>query len=154
MIRNIVIVLLAAACIALGVNQYREASLRDSEEISAAEYGGLLALRDLYSPRDYRERVLPLVEEAFVDGKVTRQRMRVLGEKLNGLGSRALEQLKKSDARSKVSRAWDDAKDSAANLGEKLGRKMDDAMRDLGETLDDMMPGRSSSRNRDESVEL
>ena len=69
------------------------------------------------------------------------------------LGGRTLEQMKKADAMSKVSRAWDDARDSAANLGEKLGRKMDDAMRDLGETLDDMMSGRSS-RDREGSVSL
>ena len=145
--------LLAAACIALGANQYRQAVLRDGEEISAGEYGGLLALRNLYSAKDYQEKVLPLVEEAFVEGKVTRERMRVLGAKLNGLGGRTLEQMKKADAMSKVSRAWDDARDSAANLGEKLGRKMDDAMRDLGETLDDMMSGRSS-RDREGSVSL
>ena len=153
MFRNIIIVLLAAACIALGANQYRQAVLRDGEEISAGEYGGLLALRNLYSAKDYQEKVLPLVEEAFVEGKVTRERMRVLGAKLNGLGGRTLEQMKKADAMSKVSRAWDDARDSAANLGEKLGRKMDDAMRDLGETLDDMMSGRSS-RDREGSVSL
>ena len=88
-----------------------------------------------------------------MEGKVTRERMRVLGAKLNGLGGRTLEQMKKADAMSKVSRAWDDARDSAANLGEKLGRKMDDAMRDLGETLDDMMSGRSS-RDREGSVSL
>ena len=151
MFRNIMIVLLAAACIALGANQYRQAVLRDGEEISAGEYGGLLALRNLYSAKDYQEKVLPLVEEAFVEGKVTRERMRVLGAKLNGLGGRTLEQMKKADAMSKVSRAWDDARDSAANLGEKLGRKMDDAMRDLGETLDDMMSGRSA-RDREGSV--
>lgn len=153
MFRNIMIVLLAAACIALGANQYRQAVLRDGEEISAGEYGGLLALRNLYSAKDYQEKVLPLVEEAFVEGKVTRERMRVLGAKLNGLGGRTLEQMKKADAMSKVSRAWDDARDSAANLGEKLGRKMDDAMRDLGETLDDMMSGRSS-RDREGSMSL
>ena len=153
MFRNIMIVLLAAACIALGANQYRQAVLRDGEEISAGEYGGLLALRNLYSAKDYQEKVLPLVEEAFVEGKVTRERMRVLGAKLNGLGGRTLEQMKTADAMSKVSRAWDDARDSAANLGEKLGRKMDDAMRDLGETLDDMMSGRSS-RDREGSVSL
>ena len=153
MFRNIMIVLLAAACIALGANQYRQAVLRDGEEISAGEYGGLLALRNLYSAKDYQEKVLPLVEEAFVEGKVTRERMRVLGAKLNGLGGRTLEQMKKADAMSKVSRAWDDARDRAANLGEKLGRKMDDAMRDLGETLDDMMSGRSS-RDREGSVSL
>ena len=91
MFRNIMIVLLAAACIALGANQYRQAVLRDGEEISAGEYGGLLALRNLYSAKDYQEKVLPLVEEAFVEGKVTRERMRVLGAKLNGLGGRRLE---------------------------------------------------------------
>ncbi len=153
MFRNIMIVLLAAACIALGANQYRQAVLRDGEEISAGEYGGLLALRNLYSAKDYQKKVLPLVEEAFVEGKITRERMRVLGAKLNGLGGRTLEQMKKADARSRVSRAWDDARDSAADLGEKLGRKMDDAMRDLGETLDDMMSGRSS-RDREGSVSL
>ena len=153
MFRNIMIVLLAAACIALGANQFRQAVLRDGEEISAGEYGGLLALRNLYSAKDYQKKVLPLVEEAFVEGKITRERMRVLGAKLNGLGGRTLEQMKKADARSRVSRAWDDARDSAADLGEKLGRKMDDAMRDLGETLDDMMSGRSS-RDREGSVSL
>lgn len=154
MFKNVMIVLLAAACIALGVNQYRMASLRDNEEISAAEYGGLPGLRSLYPAKDYQEKVLPLIEDAFVDGKVTRERMRTLGEKLNGLGGRTLELMKKPDVRSRVSRAWDDARDSAVNLGEKLGRKMDDAMRDLGETLDDMMSGRSSSRNRNEGVTL
>ena len=75
MFRNIMIVLLAAACIALGANQYRQAVLRDGEEISAGEYGGLLALRNLYSAKDYQEKVLPLVEDgvaAFPDAVTAR----------------------------------------------------------------------------------
>ena len=153
MVKNVLIVLLAAACLFFGVDRYGS-FLQKDEEISAGEYGGLLSLRELYSAGDYEEKVLPLLREAFVDGKVTRERMQKLDGKLNDLGLRVFERLTRQDTKSRVSRAWDDARDSAAKLGEKLGRKMDDAMRGLGESLEEVMPRRSPAPKRENSVSL
>ena len=96
MVKNVLIVLLAAACLFFGVDRYGS-FLQKDEEISAGEYGGLLSLRELYSAGDYEEKVLPLLREAFVDGKVTRERMQKLDEKLNDLGLRVFERLTRQD---------------------------------------------------------
>lgn len=105
MVKNVLIVLLAAACLFFGVDRYGS-FLQKDEEISAGEYGGLLSLRELYSAGDYEEKVLPLLREAFVDGKVTRERMQKLDGKLNDLGLRVFERLTRQDTKSRVSRAW------------------------------------------------
>ena len=105
-----------AACAFFAANVYLERKAWRDAEITPAEYGGLLILRDMYSAADYEDRVLPLVREAFVDGKVTRERMQKLDGKLNDLGLRVFERLTRQDTKSRVSRAWDDARDSAADL--------------------------------------
>lgn len=136
MSKNVIIVVLAAACVFLAVNQYVEDKAWKEAEISPAEYGGLLMLRDVYSAADYRDRVLPLVREAFVDGRVTRERLNELGGHLDGLGKRTLSLLEEMRTGERVSRAWDDARDGAAALGESLGRQMGRAMRELGDAVE------------------
>ena len=69
MFKNIVIAVLAAACIFLVVNQRMERAARGEEEISPAEYGGLAALRDVIPAEEYRAKVLPLLQEALKDGR-------------------------------------------------------------------------------------
>lgn len=143
MVRNIIIAVLAAACVALAANGYREHRAWKEAEISPAEYGGLLMLRDAYSAADYRDRVLPLVREAFVDGRVTRERLNELGDHLDGLGKRTLSLLEEMRTGERVSRAWDDARDGAAAFGESLGRQMGKAMRELGDAMEGLKPRRS-----------
>ena len=101
--------LLAAACVFLFASQYMDHKAWKEAEISPAEYGGLVELRELFSASDYREKVLPLLREAFVDGRVTRGRLEELGRKLSGIGPRTLEMLEADRTRDRVSRAWDRA---------------------------------------------
>lgn len=156
MFRNVMMVLLAAACVYLAVSRYVENKNWEEAEISPAEYGGLLLLRDLYDAGEYRDKVQPLLRDAFVDGKVTRARLRELGKQLPSVGIRTQSVLERSRTRDRVSRAWDDAKEGAADLGERLGRRMGEAMRDLGDAVEGLKPRRSPEpRYRGEgSVEL
>lgn len=154
--KNIIIVILAALCAFLAVDAYMERRAWKEAEITPAEYGGLLMLRDAYSAADYREKVLPLVREAFVNGRVTRESLEALGARLNGLGSRTLDILEAERTSERVSRAWDDARDGAAALGESLGRQMGKAMRELGDAVEGLKPKRvpENSVRRDGRVEL
>lgn len=155
MIRNVIIAVLAAACVFLAADQYMERRAWSEAEISPAEYGGLLELRSLFSASDYREKVLPLLREAFVDGKVTRARMNELGAKLSGVGARTFDALQADSTKDRVSRAWDDARDGAAAFGESLGRQVGKAMRELGDAVEGLNPKRAPEPSRPEgTVEL
>lgn len=156
MFRNIVIVVLAASCVGLAANGYLERKARQEAEITPAEYGGLLMLRDMYSAADYRDKVLPLLRNAFSEGRVTRERLEELGRQLHGIGPRTLDMLEEDCTRDRVSRAWDDARDGAAALGESLGRQMGRAMRELGDAVEGLKPKSApeSSPRRDGRVEL
>lgn len=146
MIRNLIIVVLAAACVFLFASQYMDHKAWKEAEISPAEYGGLVELRELFSASDYREKVLPLLREAFVDGRVTRGRLEELGRKLSGTGPRTLEMLEADRTRDRVSRAWDDARDGAAALGESLGRQVGKAMRELSDAVEGLKPKSAPER--------
>lgn len=152
MIRNVIIVVLAAACVFLGVSRYMERKAWNESEISPAEYGGLLELRTLFSASDYREKVLPLLCGAFVDGRVTRERLNELGTKLSGVGARTLDALEADSTRDRVSRAWDDARDGAAAFGESLGRQVGKAMRELGDAVEGLKPKRAPESSRPEGT--
>ena len=152
MIRNVIIVVLAAACVFLGVSRYMERKAWNESEISPAEYGGLLELRTFFSSSDYREKVLPLLRGAFVDGRVTRERLNELGTKLSGVGARTLDALEADSTRDRVSRAWDDARDGAAAFGESLGRQVGKAMRELGDAVEGLKPKRAPESSRPEGT--
>ena len=147
MIKNAIIAVLSAACV-LAAGLYADHAARDKEEISPAEYAGLLQLRELYPSDVYREEVLPYVRQAFVDGKVTRGRLQELGARLKDLGPRTLAALKQKKTSERVANAWDDAREGAAALGESLGRQMGEAMRELGNAVDGLKPKRSPEQNR------
>ena len=139
MLRNVIIAVLASGMLFFAVEGYAEQPGWGDEEISVAEYGGLLALRDLFPSDEYRSRVLPLLREAFVDGRVTRSRLQTLNRKLNDVGARTLKALEEERTRDKMSRAWDSAKGGAAALGESFG----EAMRDFGDAVDGLKPRRA-----------
>lgn len=147
MIKNAIIAVLSAACV-LAAGLYADHEARNKKEISPAEYAGLLQLRELYSSDVYREEVLPYVRQAFVDGKVTRERLQELGAKLKDLGPRTLAALEQKKTSERVANAWDDAREGASALGESLGRQMGEAMRELGNAVDGLKPKRSPEQNR------
>ena len=117
--KNVIIVVLAAACVFLAAGLYGEHSSLEKDEISPAEYGGLLALREAYSSSVYREQVLPLLRQAFVDRRVTRERLHELGAQLKSLGPLTLDVLEQRTTGERVAKAWDDARDGAAALGDR-----------------------------------
>lgn len=146
-VKNVILAVLVAACAFLAANQYMERKAWEEAEISPAEYGGLAALRDMFLAAEYRDRILPLLRQAFVDGKVTNARLREFGDRLEGLGKRTLDILEAERAGDRVSRAWDDARDGAASLGESIGREMGKAMRELGDAVEGLKPKRRSDSN-------
>ena len=127
MFKNIVIAVLAACCIFLVVNQRMERAARGEEEISPAEYGGLAALRDVIPAEEYRAKVLPLLQEALKDGKMTRDQLAALGAKLGDLGTQTLAAVERERPQ-----------DGAADCGASFSRQMNEAMRELGETWNSM----------------
>lgn len=152
MVRNVMVAALALGMLLVAAGAHAGEIAWGDEEISPAEYGGLLALREIFPSDEYRSRVLPLLREAFVDGKVTKRRLHILGEKLGDVGARTLKALEEERTRDKMSRAWDSAREGAAALGDSLG----DAMRDIGDAVDGLKPRRAPEpevRN-DGSVEL
>ena len=142
MFKNIVIAVLAACCIFLVVNQRMERAAWSEEEIGPAEYGGLAALRDVIPAEEYREKVLPLLQEALKSGKMTRGQLVELGKKLGGLGSQTLAAVERERPQDKIARAWNDAlagaREGAADFGASFSRQMNEAMRELGETWNSM----------------
>ena len=112
------------------------------EEISAAEYGGLAALRDIIPADQFRKDVLPLLREALKDGKMTRSELEAFSAKLPDLGRQTLASLEKERPQDRLVRAWDetleDVSKGAANFGEALSREMGNAMRDLEDSLKGM----------------
>ena len=146
MMKNGVIAVLAAVCVFLSAYLYREHMAWEEEEITPAEYGGLLALRELYSAGEYRDRVEPLLRQAFVDGKITRARLRELGKRLDNTGAQTFKVLGKESTSERVSKAWDDARDGAAALGESLGRQMGEALRELGDAVKELSPDASGPK--------
>ena len=152
--KNVIIVVLAAACVFLAAGLYGEHSSLEKDEISPAEYGGLLALREAYSSSVYREQVLPLLRQAFVDGRVTRERLHELGAQLKSLGPLTLDVLEQRTTGERVAKTWDDARDGAAALGESLGRQMGEAMRELGDAVEGLKPKRSPDSASEGGVSL
>ncbi len=142
MFKNIVIAVLAACCIFLVVNQRMERAARGEAEISPAEYGGLAALRDVIPAEEYRAKVLPLLQEALKDGKMTRDQLAALGAKLGDLGTQTLAAVERERPQDKFVKAWNDAltgaKEGAADFGASFSRQMNEAMRELGETWNSM----------------
>lgn len=142
MFKNIVIAVLAACCIFLVVNQRMERAAWSNEEISPADYGGLAALRDVIPAEEYREKVLPLLQEAFKGGKMTREQLVELGTKLGNLGAQTLAAVEKERPQDKIVKAWNDAlagaREGAADFGASFSRQMNEALRELGETWNSM----------------
>lgn len=137
MYKNIAIVLLACCCIFLVVNQRLERRDWENGNVSAAVYGGLIALRDVLPPEEYRQVVLPVLQQASAEGRLTWRQLGELDAKLKDLGRQALDAAQKTRPQEALAKAWENTRQGAANLGGEVGRNMREALDQLGQMLDE-----------------
>ncbi len=107
----------------------------DDEEITPLQYSALLGLRDLDSDL-FRTKLLPLIEEAMKDGKITVRECRTI--------ERAAGNVAEAFYRAARAPRWKDSfsetLDKAKRGGEKLGDKLEDTLgNQLPQLLDETM---------------
>lgn len=107
----------------------------DNEEITPLQYSALLGLRDM-DPVLFRTKLLPLIEEAMEDGKITERECRAIERAAGNV----------ADAFYKAAREprWQDSfaetVDKARKGGQKLGDKLEDTLSNhLPQLLDETM---------------
>ena len=96
-------------------------------EVSLTEYGALNSLRRM-DPVAFKERVLPELEKALADGRLTNKELSEINAKTSGYGTTALAAYQKN--------SWDEELNE--NLAE-AQRKGAEAGRDIGETMNKAM---------------
>ena len=102
---------------------------RMDKEISPLQYSALLGLREI-DPRLFREKLLPLIDKAMADGKITQRECREI-EKAAGNVAQAFH---KAAREPRWQDKWEDGLKKAKKDGSKLGDKLD-------ETLSKQLPG-------------
>ena len=122
----IVVVLVCAIVLAVSLWQRHQDS-----EVSVVEYGALYSLRRM-KPELFREKLLPELEKAMTDGRLTRGELKVIETKVGSLGPAFLEAVKASSVDEQFSESLREmerkAKESGRNLGDSLGKALNDAM--------------------------
>lgn len=149
MTRNILIGLLLLCCVLLSMGQYTQSrSLRNLDDgtISPADYGGLIALQDVLPAETYEKEVLPLLQKAREGGVVTVRELRDLGSRLPDLGRQTLEAAERPRPVDALNRAWENTRQGASDLGERLGRGMNDALNELSRMMDEAVRSGRSDR--------
>jgi len=100
-------------------------------EISVLEYGSLYSLRRL-DPDLFRDKLLPELEKAMADGRLTRGELRAIEAKIGSLGPAFLEAAKASPLEEQFGAGLREAEKKAAeagrSLGDSLGKALDGAM--------------------------
>ncbi len=98
-------------------------------EISPAQYGALYGLRRM-DPAFFREKLLPGLEAALADGKLTNGELRDITANAAGLGRVALEAYATPSLDEKLSESLEGARrkgeEAGRSLGDTLGRALDD----------------------------
>ena len=138
MYKNIAIVLLACCCIFLVINQRVEMKDLQNRSLSAADYGGLIALRDVLSPEEYQTLVVPFLQQAATEGRATYRQLAELDGKLRDMGRQALDAAQKARPQEELAKAWENAKQGASNLGGEVSRSMREALNELSRRVDEM----------------
>lgn len=136
MYKNMAIVLLACCCIYLVVSQRMERNAWEERPLDAAAYGGLIALRDVLPAAEYQKEVAPLLERAAAEGHISYRQLRDLDEKLPDVGRQALDAARKARPGEELAKAWEDARQGAAHLGDEVSRNMRDMLEQLSRMVD------------------
>jgi hypothetical protein len=104
---------------------------RQGEEVSALDYASIYALRRM-EPDLFREKLLPDLEKALADGRLTYGEWRALEKRAAYSGETLLQAVKARSLEEELGRTLRDAgkkaEESGRNLGESLGRALDQAL--------------------------
>lgn len=102
-----------------------------SSEISPAEYGSLYALRRM-APEMFTEKLLPELEKAMADKRITQRELRAINARTGNMGPLFLQAVKERSFDEQLSESLRDAerktRETGRNLGDALGKVLDDAM--------------------------
>lgn len=117
-----------------------QASLFSSEpspdaEITATQYAALLAVRDM-APKKFKDILLPIIEKAMQDGKISNAELAELEKAAGSLGPEFLAAAKAPSLRESVSNAVDAAGKKGMDLGDKLNETFSD---DVPKLFDDAL---------------
>ena len=102
-----------------------------NSEVSAAEYGALYSLRRM-DPDLFREKLLPELEKAMADGRLTRGELRGVQARVGSLGPAFLKAAQSSPLEEQfgesLSEAEKKAKEAGRSLGDSLGKAFNDVL--------------------------
>ena len=100
-------------------------------EVSPVEYGALYSLRRM-EPELFKEKILPELEKALADKRLTHGELCAIEKKFGSLGERFLTAVKERSFDEQLSESLNEAgkktKETGRNLGDALGKVLDDAM--------------------------
>ena len=137
MYKNIAIILLACCCIFLLISQRLEIKELQEHSITVADYGGLIALRDVLPPEEYEKVIVPFLEQAAKDGNAAWSQLLELEGELSGIEQQAVEAAKKIRPQEELAKLWESAKQGASDLGSEVNRNMREAVREFSRMLDE-----------------
>ncbi len=131
MSKNILIAVLAFALCFLAIGGVAHLRTLENTEIDPTAYVGLVTMRDFLPPETYKNTVLPFLQEAMKDGKITRKELSTLHEQLNtatasqgGLGAIALEKANQETMQEKIQRYWQEGAQTARDWKDDLGHSL------------------------------
>ena len=100
-------------------------------EVSPAEYGGLYALRRM-DPEVFKAKLLPELEKALGDNRLTRSELRAIEAKIGNLGGLFLKAAKERSLDEQLGDSLRDAeakaKETGRSLGDTMGKALNEAM--------------------------
>lgn len=133
--------LIAIVCLIVLSPLYAGASLfgsdapKGTDEITPLQYASLLGLRDI-DPALFRNKLLPLIEEAMKDGKITVEECRNIEKAAGNVAPAFLAAAKAPRLQDSISETLDKAKAGGKDLGSKLEDTLNNQLPQL---LDDAM---------------
>lgn len=126
--------LIITACLVIVCSAVLAASLwqrRQSSELSPMEYGSLYALRRM-EPEFFKEKLLPELEKALADGRLTHGELRAIEAKVGSVGAMFMKAIKErsfdEELGASLREAEKKARETGRSLGDTLGKAFNDAM--------------------------
>lgn len=128
MSKNLLIAVLAFALCFLAIAGVALMRTLENAEVDPTVYVGLVTMRDFLPPETYKNTVLPFLEEAMQDNKITRKEMATLHERLNaatgGLGAITMEKAAQETMQEKMQRYWSEGAQTARDWKDDLGHSL------------------------------
>ena len=119
-------------------------------EVSAVEYGALYSLRRM-DPVLFREKLLPELEKAMTDGRLTQAKLRAINTRIGSLGPVFLRTSTTLSADEQISDSLREAEKKAKEAGRRIGDSLGKA---LNEALDSMQRKADELSNDEQLKEM